>query len=213
MVASGERWERKTVLSDYGPDPYINCNKGEHPASLVITARPVGDWEVDSDIGHGGLTAEGCDGREEHSCNWTQTSLGLWCSAEHSAGGGWVKAIKVQVHLRRRVKEPTCGKDVGSVNLSYGETVQLRLHPATAIGGCGEAGLSAVPEVKTEVIIHRPYGQSDVVKVVSPNVPVRLPDDPIRLQIDANGILDARLESLVKWHIAPAIATSASARR
>ncbi len=214
MIASGERWERKTVPSDYGPDPYTNCNKGEHPASLLITARPQGDWEVDSDIGHGGLTSDGCDGREEHSCNWTQTALGLWCSAEHSPSGGWVKAINVQVHLRKRVKERACGKDVGSLNLSYGQTVQLQLHPPTAIGVCGEAGLSAVPEVRTEVIIHRPYGQSDVVKVLSPNVPVRLPDDPIRLQIDANGILEARLEPIVSWHTSPAIAApTASAKR
>jgi hypothetical protein len=128
MTASGERWDRKSEPSDAGQYPYMACNKGDSSKSFPpICPTTRGDYEVDGSVGHGGLTADGCDGREEHSCEWHGSCYGLWCSAEHSPGGGWVKGLNVMVHLRKRIKEVNCGVATApATSLVYGRTTQLR---------------------------------------------------------------------------------------
>jgi hypothetical protein len=69
-----------------------------------------------------------------------------------------------------------------------------------------------VPTLKTEVVVHRPYGQTDAVKVLDPKVAVLLDDDPIRLVVDESGILEARLTQTAAWHAAPATLTTKPAK-
>lgn len=204
IAASGERWDRITAESNMGFTPNVDCPKGASQ-SANIYAKAAGDYEIDGAVGHAGLTVDECTGREEHSCTWTADHLNIWCSAEHSDRGGYSRAVNARSHLRRRVPATECGRDTAvRTDLRYAETVQIKFDVSKAIGSCNEAGLSATPQLTAKVIVHRPYGASDVEKSVRVAVPTPLDDDPVRLVLNADGILDVALSSTFHWRYAPA---------
>jgi hypothetical protein len=209
QTASGQYWDRRTVpvpgavFTKGLPDGfYIDDNGGNNHRD--VCALDFDGYAVDTDPAPGfqsGLTVGAEGGDHYHNVTWAIPHPGcihLYCDNRDGGSNEWI--AKVYERQKRVLPTDQCAEPVlVKKDLKYSTSNQIQLDPQKAIGRCGEAGLSASPNLTTHLDIRDSQGNIVDSLTVNSNSSQHALNGAVSVNMDSTGLMKITIKPACRW--------------